>query len=58
MANSAASGVVFASLNSGVQCIFGILSCVNMEQALDRAGGKIGNKGAEVAGSASRIKKL
>ena len=27
-----------------------------MEQALDRAGGKVGNKGAEVAESTSRIK--
>ena len=54
-ANSAASGVVFASLNSGVQCIFGILTCVKMEQALDRAGGKVGNKGAEAAVTASKL---
>ena len=56
VANSAASGVVSASLNLGVQCIFGILTYENMEHALDRAGGKVGNKGAEVVESASRIK--
>ncbi|KAJ7519878.1 hypothetical protein O6H91_20G059200 [Diphasiastrum complanatum] len=49
VANSAASGVMSASLNSGVPCIFGILTCENMEQAIDRAGGKVGNKGGEAA---------
>ena len=55
MANSAASGVVSASLNSGVQCIFGILTYENMEHALDRAGGKVGNKGAEATRTASKL---
>ncbi|WVZ22119.1 hypothetical protein V8G54_000663 [Vigna mungo] len=49
VANSAASGVLSASLNSGVPCIFGVLTCDNMDQALNRAGGKSGNKGAEAA---------
>ncbi|KAF3451102.1 hypothetical protein FNV43_RR07191 [Rhamnella rubrinervis] len=49
VANSAASGVLSAGLNSGVPCIFGVLTCDNMEQALNRAGGKSGNKGAEAA---------
>ncbi|XP_024185655.1 6,7-dimethyl-8-ribityllumazine synthase, chloroplastic isoform X2 [Rosa chinensis] len=49
VANSAASGVLSAGLKSGVPCIFGVLTCDNMEQALNRAGGKSGNKGAETA---------
>ncbi|XWS55453.1 hypothetical protein CRYUN_Cryun09bG0001500 [Craigia yunnanensis] len=49
VANSAASGVLSAGLNSGVPCIFGVLTCDDMDQALNRAGGKSGNKGAECA---------
>ncbi|CAL1386903.1 unnamed protein product [Linum trigynum] len=49
VANSAASGVMSAGLNSGVPCIFGVLTCDDMNQALDRSGGKVGNKGAEAA---------
>ncbi|XP_029125846.1 6,7-dimethyl-8-ribityllumazine synthase, chloroplastic isoform X2 [Cajanus cajan] len=49
VANSAASGVLSAGLHSGVPCIFGVLTCDNMDQALNRAGGKSGNKGAEAA---------
>lgn len=49
VANSAASGVLSAGLNSGVPCVFGVLTCDNMEQALNRAGGKSGNKGSEAA---------
>ncbi|CDP21207.1 unnamed protein product, partial [Coffea canephora] len=32
VANSAASGVQSAGLNSGVPCIFGVLTCDDMEQ--------------------------
>jgi 6,7-dimethyl-8-ribityllumazine synthase len=58
VANSAASGIVSASLNSGIPCIFGVLTCENMEQALDRAGGKVGNKGAEAAVTAIEMASL
>ncbi|KAL8142464.1 hypothetical protein V2J09_015496 [Rumex salicifolius] len=47
--NSTSSGVLSAGLNSGVPCIFGVLTCDNMDQALDRIGGKAGNKGSETA---------
>ncbi|KAJ7519872.1 hypothetical protein O6H91_20G059200 [Diphasiastrum complanatum] len=57
VANSAASGVMSASLNS-VPCIFGILTCENMEQAIDRAGGKVGNKGGEAALTAIEMASL
>ena len=42
-----ASGIMNGSLQSGVPITFGVITCESMEQALDRAGGKIGNKGAE-----------
>jgi len=32
-----------------VPVAFGVLTCDTMEQSLDRAGGKAGNKGAEAA---------
>lgn len=58
VANSAASGVLSAGLSSGVPCIFGVLTCENMEQALNRAGGKSGNKGAETALTAIEMASL
>jgi 6,7-dimethyl-8-ribityllumazine synthase len=32
-----------------VPCIFGVLTCDTVEQAVDRAGAKAGNKGADAA---------
>ncbi|XP_073056538.1 6,7-dimethyl-8-ribityllumazine synthase, chloroplastic-like isoform X1 [Primulina eburnea] len=58
VANSTASGVLSAGLNSGVPCIFGVLTCESMEQALNRAGGKSGNKGAEAALTAIEMASL
>ncbi|XP_027172817.1 6,7-dimethyl-8-ribityllumazine synthase, chloroplastic-like isoform X1 [Coffea eugenioides] len=58
VANSAASGVQSAGLNSGVPCVFGVLTCDDMEQALNRAGGKSGNKGAEAALTAIEMASL
>ncbi|OMO72581.1 6,7-dimethyl-8-ribityllumazine synthase [Corchorus olitorius] len=58
VANSAASGVLSAGLNSGVPCIFGVLTCDDMDQAINRAGGKAGNKGAEAALTAIEMASL
>ncbi|XP_020252935.1 6,7-dimethyl-8-ribityllumazine synthase, chloroplastic-like [Asparagus officinalis] len=58
VANSAASGVLSAAIESGIPCIFGVLTCENMEQALNRAGGKAGNKGAEAALTAIEMASL
>lgn len=44
-----AAGIMRASQDSGIPVVFGVLTCQTMEQALDRAGGKAGNKGAEAA---------
>ncbi|KAK1416358.1 hypothetical protein QVD17_32149 [Tagetes erecta] len=58
VANTAASGVHSAGLNSGVPCIFGVLTCEDMDQALNRAGGKAGNKGSEAALTAIEMASL
>jgi 6,7-dimethyl-8-ribityllumazine synthase len=44
-----AAGIMQASLDSGIPIAFGVLTCQTMDQALDRAGGKAGNKGTEAA---------
>jgi 6,7-dimethyl-8-ribityllumazine synthase len=49
VAGQAAAGVMQASLATGVPVIFGILTTENVEQALDRAGLKSGNKGSDAA---------
>lgn len=42
-----AAGLQQAALETGVPVTFGVLTCQSMDQALDRAGGKAGNKGVE-----------
>lgn len=49
VAGQAAAGVMQAGLGGGIPVIFGILTTDTVEQALDRAGLKSGNKGAEAA---------
>ncbi|MAG94895.1 MAG: 6,7-dimethyl-8-ribityllumazine synthase [Planctomycetaceae bacterium] len=44
-----AEGLMRASRETGVPVLFGVLTCQDMEQALNRAGGKAGNKGQEAA---------
>lgn len=44
-----AAGLREASQKSGIPVTFGVLTCQSMEQAIDRAGGKVGNKGHEAA---------
>ena len=43
--NQAAQGVKDAGLKTGVPCIFGVLTCETLEQAIHRAGAKLGNAG-------------
>ena len=49
VANEVARGVAEASFQSGVPVIFGVLTTDNLEQAIERAGSKAGNKGSESA---------
>ncbi len=44
-----AKGVAQTSLKSGVPVMFGVITTENLEQAIDRAGAKVGNKGYECA---------
>jgi 6,7-dimethyl-8-ribityllumazine synthase len=48
----AASGIASVGRETGVPAIFGVITANTLEQALDRAGGKAGNKGYDAALSA------
>lgn len=52
VAGGAASGIQRASMETGVPILFGVLTVDTIEQALERAGTKAGNKGAEAAAGA------
>jgi len=58
VAGGAASGLMSAGMDTGVPVVFGVLTCETMEQALDRAGGKVGNKGGEAAATAVEMANL
>jgi len=58
VASEVSKGVALVSLNTGVPCIFGVLTCDNVEQAVDRAGAKSGNKGADAATAAIEMVNL
>ena len=49
VAGECAGGIARIALESGVPIAFGVLTTDNAEQAVDRAGGKAGNKGADAA---------
>ena len=51
-------GIAQVSLVTGVPVIFGVLTTDNIEQAVERAGSKAGNKGAECAASAIEMVNL
>lgn len=56
--NEAAKGVAAISLNTGIPVIFGILTTDSIEQAIERAGTKAGNKGWDAAVSAIEMANL
>lgn len=47
--SESAKGIAHASLESGVPVLFGIVTTDNIEQAIERAGTKVGNKGYDSA---------
>jgi 6,7-dimethyl-8-ribityllumazine synthase len=49
VAGEATKGVAQVALEAGCAVTMGVLTCDTMEQALERAGVKAGNKGAEAA---------
>jgi len=58
IASEAAKGLARIAMASGVPVAFGILTTDTLEQALDRAGLKAGNKGADAAASAIEMVNL
>ncbi|MCQ2552964.1 MAG: 6,7-dimethyl-8-ribityllumazine synthase [Clostridia bacterium] len=47
--NETAKGIAQASLSTGVPVLFGVITTENIEQAIERAGSKVGNKGYDCA---------
>jgi len=58
VAGGAADGLQRVSLDSGVPIAFGVLTTDTLQQAMDRAGGKSGNKGSEAAEVAIELANL
>ncbi|MGD8191336.1 6,7-dimethyl-8-ribityllumazine synthase [Brevibacillus ginsengisoli] len=56
--NECAKGVASISLSTGVPTIFGVLTTDSIEQAIERAGTKAGNKGWEAATAAIEMANL
>ena len=58
IASEAAKGIASVALSSGKPVAFGIITADNIEQAIERAGTKQGNKGQEAALSAIEMANL
>ena len=58
VASQVSSGIARAGLETGVPLIFGIITADSLEEALERAGGKMGNKGYDAAMSAIEMANL
>ncbi len=58
VASEVSKGIAHASMATGVPCIFGVLTCDTIEQAIERAGAKAGNKGSDAAAAAIEMANL
>jgi 6,7-dimethyl-8-ribityllumazine synthase len=58
IASETAKGIAMVGMETGIPVIFGVITTDNLEQALERAGTKSGNKGAEAALSAIEMANL
>jgi len=58
IASEVAKGIAQASINSGVPLTFGVITAETLEQAVERAGTKMGNKGWEAALAAIEMARL
>jgi 6,7-dimethyl-8-ribityllumazine synthase len=58
VAGGAADGLQQVIVQSGVPIAFGLLTTDDLQQAMDRAGGKSGNKGCEAAEAAIELANL
>ncbi len=58
IASETTKGIAMVSLETGLPVIYGVITADNLEQAIDRAGTKEGNKGFEAARSAIEMANL
>lgn len=58
VANEVSKGVATVALQTGIPCIFGVLTTDTIEQAVERAGTKSGNKGWDAAVAAIEMANL
>ena len=58
VAGAATSGIAQAAIQSGIPVIYGIITADTLEQAIDRAGVKAGNKGFDAAHAAVEMVNL
>ncbi len=58
IASEVSKGIALVGLETGVPCVFGVLTTNTIEQALERAGTKAGNKGWDAALSAIEMVNL
>ncbi len=58
VASETAKGIAQVALDTGVPVVFGVVTADNLEQALERAGGKAGNRGFDAAMTAIEIANL
>lgn len=58
IASAVAQGLTQVSILCDIPCIFGVLTVLNKQQAMDRSGGKYGNKGVEAAVTAIKMAAL
>lgn len=58
VANETSKGIATVGLQTGVPVIFGVLTTDNIEQAVERAGSKAGNKGFEAVTTAIEMTNL
>jgi 6,7-dimethyl-8-ribityllumazine synthase len=58
VASEVTRGIGHVSLQTGVPCLLGVLTCDTIEQAIERAGTKAGNKGSQAAQAALEMVNL
>lgn len=58
IATEVARGISEAGMKTGVPLLFGVITAENVDQAIDRAGVKLGNKGFEAATAAVELVNL
>ena len=58
VAGAAANGIAQVGMQTGVPCVFGVITTDTIEQAIERAGTKAGNKGFEAAATAIEMARV